>query len=133
MENKKYSRNIRHLLAAPFIWVPLLALFIVDIFLEIYHRICFPLYGLSYIKRRKYIRIDRQKLQYLNSMDKFSCMYCGYANGWLHYASVIAAETEKYFCGIKHKKGDGFIEPQHHGEFVEYDNEDEYEKKYFSR
>ena len=38
-----------------------------DILVEIYHRICFPLYGMAYVKRSQYIRItDREKLPYLS-------------------------------------------------------------------
>jgi len=72
------------------------------------------------IKRNKYIKIDRHKLKYLNWFEKLNCIYCGYANGFLHYASVIAAETEKYWCGIKHSKDKNFIPPNHHKDFLEY-------------
>jgi hypothetical protein len=51
-------------------------------------------------------------------------MYCGYANGLLHYASAIAGETEKYFCGIKHQSDPNFIEPPHHKNFVKYGDEE---------
>lgn len=100
--------------------------------MELYHRICFPLLGIPIIKRRKYIKIDRHKLKYLDLMDKIGCTYCGYANGWINYASVIAGETERYWCGIKHAKSDNFVEPKHHAEFTEYDNEEEYKNKYIS-
>ena len=70
------------------------------------------------------IRIDRQKLKYLNIMEKLNCMYCGYANGLLNYARVISGETERYWCGIKHKSGDGFNEPEHHKDFLEYGDEE---------
>ncbi|MDP2685012.1 MAG: hypothetical protein Q8P20_08330 [bacterium] len=133
MEKKKNSRIIRHWLSYPFIWVVLLPLFILDVFIEIYHRICFPLFGIPIIKRRQYIRIDRHKLKYLDWLDKIGCVYCGYANGLLLYASVITAETERYWCGIKHQPGDGFIEPKHHADFAEYNNEDEYKSKYIPR
>lgn len=54
-------------------------------------------------------------------------MYCGYANGLLHYNSEIAARTEKYWCGIKHKN---FQEPEHHQDFLEYNDKKSFEKKY---
>ena len=107
----------------PFIYSITIPLVLLDIWLEIYHRICFAAYGIKYVKRSKYIKIDRQKLEYLNIIEKLNCMYCGYANGLLHYASVIAGETEKYWCGIKHKNDVDFIEPSHHKGFLEYDNE----------
>ncbi|MEM2956479.1 MAG: hypothetical protein QW041_02825 [Candidatus Pacearchaeota archaeon] len=131
MEHKKadFKRKINHIISAPFIWILIIPLTILDIFVEIYHRICFPLYGLPYIKRKSYIRIwDRPQLKYLNFFDKIACAYCGYANGWLHYASVIAAKTEKYWCGIKHKRYKGFIPNLHEKEFLEYGNEKQYRK-----
>ncbi len=133
MEKKKNNRIFRHIVSGPFIWAPLVGLLFLDVFLEIYHRVCFPLYGLPYVKRGKYIRIDRHKLKYLGPFDKMGCVYCGYANGWLHYASVIAADTERYFCGIKHENSDDYVELEHHKEFVEYCDEEELKRKYFSR
>lgn len=121
---KDNNRLIWHLLSMPFIYSVTIPLVIFDIWLEVYHRICFTAYGLPYVKRSQYIRIDRQKLKYLNIIEKLNCMYCGYANGLLHYSSIIAGETEKYWCGIKHKKDNGFIEPAHHNEFIEYGDEE---------
>ena len=114
---------VRHLLSAPFIYAQIIPLIIFDLFLEMYHRICFPLYGLPYVRRGAYVRIDRQKLSYLKWYEKINCMYCGYANGWLHYASTIAGETEKYWCGIMHKNGGGFIPPEHQKDFLSYGDE----------
>jgi len=53
-------------------------------------------------------------------------MYCGYGNGLLHYTSVIAAQTEKYWCSIKHKTDPTFIPPEHHKDFLEYGDEKQY-------
>ena len=55
-------------------------------------------------------------------------MYCGYVNGLIHYASVIAGNTEKYWCGIKHRKSGEFKEPLHHRDFMEYDDYEAYIK-----
>ena len=132
MEYKKYhnKRFWRHFLSTPFIWFMIIPLLILDICMEIYHRICFKLYGIRYVKRSQYIRIDRQRLSYLNVYDKVNCMYCGYANGLIHYASEIAARTEKYWCGIKHHETKGFIPPAHHKDFVAYGDEKAYKEKY---
>ena len=130
MKHKKYSRKLRHRLSYPFIFVIIFPLIILDIFLELYHRVCFPLYSIPYIKRCHYIRIDRHKLRYLSIGNKIGCVYCGYANGWLHYASIIADETEKYWCGIKHKLDDNFKEPLHHKDFSKYGDEKSYKEKY---
>jgi hypothetical protein len=97
-------RRIRHWVVAPFLWVNIIPLLLLDLFLEIYHRIAFRIYLLPMVKRSDYIKIDRHKLKYLSLFDKLSCFYCGYATGVLLYAVEIVAETEKYWCGIKHKK-----------------------------
>ena len=115
-----------YLLSSPFIYTIIIPLVLLDFFTEIYHRVCFPLYHLPYVKRKKYIRIDRHKLSYLPWYEKLNCVYCSYANGWLHYASAIAGETEKYWCGIKHKTSAGFIEPEHQKNFLTYGDEQAY-------
>lgn len=124
------NRLIRHILSIPFIWMMIFPLVLFDIFLEIYHRICFNLYGLGLINRWEYIRIDRQKLSYLSIPDKINCMYCGYANGLMHYGTTIAAETEKYWCGIKHKAGGNFKEPEHQRLFLEYGDAEGFKERY---
>ena len=122
------SSAIRHLTSMPFIYVMIFPLLFFDIFLEIYHHVCFPLYRLPLIKRANYIKIDRHKLKYLNALEKLNCAYCGYANGLVHYASAISAETEKYWCAIKHKKSENFKEPAHHKDFIEYEDEETFRK-----
>lgn len=107
----------------PFIWGISLPLVILDFFMEIYHHVAFPLYGIPIVKRSNYIRIDRQKLAYLSLFDKLSCMYCGYANGFAAYMVRIAGDTEKYWCGIKHKEGNGYIPQPHQKDFLPYGNE----------
>ena len=96
--------------------------------MEIYHNVCFPLYGIPLVKRNKYIKIDRQKLKYLRFAEQVSCAYCGYANGVMAYGVKIAGETEKYWCGIKHQKDEEFIEPAHHKDFLKYGDEKAYDK-----
>jgi hypothetical protein len=102
-----------------------------DIWIEIYHRICFPLYGIPYVKRSNYIRItDRAKLPYLSWPERLSCAYCGYVNGWLHYASAIAGETEKYWCAIAHLEERGYKPAEHEKDFVKYGDKEGFSKKY---
>jgi hypothetical protein len=131
MRNLKTSNKfLRHSLSMPFITVLIIPIVIMDIFTEIYHRICFPLYGLPCIKRRRYIQIDRHKLKYLTFFQKIYCVYCGYANGVINYWVKIAAETEHYWCGIKHKENPDFIEPEHHKDFAKYGDEEDFNRKY---
>lgn len=106
--------KLRHVLSAPFIWSGIILIPIADLWFEIYHRVAFPLYGIPYIDRSKYIRLDRHELSKLSMFEKINCLYCGYVNGWLSYAVAIAGETENYWCAIVHKKAHGYIEPEHH-------------------
>ena len=128
MENKKYNRKIRHFLSVPFIWILIFPAIILDLFVELYHRICFPLYGLPLIKRSDYIKIDRHKLSYLSIIDKLGCVYCGYGNGLAAYLVRIGEDTERYWCGIKHEKDKNFNEPKHHKYFLKYGDEKSFRK-----
>jgi hypothetical protein len=131
MENKKHpERSLVHRLTVPVIWGIVIPLLLLDFFMELYHRICFPVYNIPIVDRSKYIKVDRHKLDYLDPLEKVNCVYCGYANGLLRYTAEIAAQTEKYWCGIKHAKTEEYIEPKHHQEFVEYDDEEGLIRKY---
>ncbi len=99
-----------------------------DIFLEVYHNICFRLYKIPLVKRASYISIDRHKLEYLSFWQKTFCVYCGYANGLVHYAFAIAGLTEEYWCGIKHDKKEGFVNPPHHKNFLKYNDKQSFNK-----
>ncbi len=111
---------LRYTLSAPFIYAMIVPAVFLDVCLEIYHRICFVLYKLPYVKRSEYIKIDRHKLSYLPWYDKINCTYCGYVNGLFAYAVKIAGETEKYWCAIKHKNIPNFKEPPHQKDFLPY-------------
>jgi len=132
MEFKKIKyQRLRSIVAGPVIWAMMIPLVFCDICVEIYHRICFPLYGIDYVKRSHYIRIlDRQKLPYLTWYEKLWCAYCGYINGWLHYASVIAGKTESYFCAIAHLETRGYIPSEHEKSFAKYGDEAALRRRY---
>lgn len=120
----------KYLISAPIIYAVLIPLALLDLFTEIYHRVCFWLYGIPYVSREKYIRVDRHKLSYLNWFEKVNCAYCGYANGFAAYLVEIAGQTEKFWCGVKHQASEDFNAPKHHEEFSQYGDKDEFEKKY---
>ena len=105
MEYKEHPKRFwRHAASAPFIYAMIIPTVVLDAFVEMYQHICFPLYGLPLVKRKDYLIFDRQKLSYLPWYDKLNCTFCAYANGMFLYAAAIAAETEKYWCGIKHQR-----------------------------
>ena len=129
----RQNKFFKHALSAPFIWLPLLAVIILDILVEIYHHICFPIYGIPKVKRSAYIQIiDRNKMKYLSPLEKLGCMYCGYVNGGLLYFKEIAGLTEKYWCGIMHEGKPGFItqEDQVKQNFAAFNNEADFKHKY---
>lgn len=127
MEHHKHpERFVRHVVSVPFIWMMIVPLALFDVCLEVYHRVCFALYGLPYVRRWDYLTADRHRLKYLSVWDKINCLYCGYANGLIMYAQRIAGETEKYWCGIKHQPGTGLIVPPHHRDFIDYGDEKAY-------
>lgn len=130
LKDQRPFKDLNQLLSLPLIWGLLPFLFILDILIEIYHHVCFSLYNIQYVDRQRYIKIDRQKLSYLENWQKFSCMYCGYANGLFNYWVVIAAKTETYWCGIQHQKDSKFIPPKHHKNFAKYNNQKDFEEKY---
>ncbi|MDO8571049.1 MAG: hypothetical protein Q7R79_00030 [bacterium] len=127
MEYKRHPEiSWRHWLASPVLHLMVIPLVILDVCTEVYHHICFPLYGIPLVKRSQYIIFDRHRLSYLNIFEKIWCSFCAYANGLLHYALVIAGETERYWCGIKHKNKKDVIPPPHHNVFLKYGDEKAY-------
>jgi hypothetical protein len=115
---------LRFTLSAPFIYAMIVPTVFLDFCMEIYHRICFPLYGLAYVRREDFISVlDRAKLPYLTWYEKINCAYCGYVNGVLRYTSAIASETEKYWCGIRHAKEKAAVVADAHKDFLPYGDE----------
>lgn len=127
----EYGPIIRWAIGAPLVWMMIIPVVISDIFIEIYHRLAFPIYGIEYVKRSHYIRIwDRGKLPYLTWYEKAGCMYCAYVNGWLHYASVIAGRTENYFCAIAHVETRGYVPTEFEKSFAKYGSEAALKRRY---
>ena len=118
-------------LCMPILQSVIIPLFILDIWVEIYHHIYFPLYKIPCIERRNYIQVmDRAKLPYLTFIQKLYCMYCGYANGLFHYRVAIGWATEKYRCGIQHAKRKNFVPEEHQKDFSKFWDEQDFIKKY---
>lgn len=135
MNYRKYqsTRLWLHFLSAPFIWLPLPFVLALDLVAGLYQVICFPIYGIKYVKRSEYILImDRNKLAYLNPVEKVCCMYCGYVNGVLRYIKQVAGLTEKYWCGVMHEGRPGFKtqEDQITQDFSKFGDEKDFENKY---
>jgi hypothetical protein len=102
----RYLRESRLLvvLTAPLIYTGFVPFALLDAFVTLYQRLCFPVYGIATVQRARYLVFDRAELPYLNWIEKFNCFYCSYANGVAAYAREVAARTEQYWCPIKHAR-----------------------------
>lgn len=89
-------------LVSPVIYAGVFPALFLDLFVEIYQRVCFPAYGVPRVKRKDYMVMDRRPLPYLNWIEKVGCYYCSYFNGLMGLVSEVAARTEQHFCPIKH-------------------------------
>jgi hypothetical protein len=98
------SGDIRNILSAPFIFALIIPFALLDLFLSVYHTVCFRLYRLPPVPRADYVVIDRHHLHYLNILQKLNCVYCGYVNGVIAWARELASVTEQYWCPIKHAR-----------------------------
>ena len=83
-------------MTAPAIYGLIIPVVFLDLFVSLYQFICFGVYKIPKVKRSKYISLDRKKLAHLNTVQKFNCLYCDYANGILAYVSEVAGRTEWY-------------------------------------
>jgi hypothetical protein len=99
-----FSSKLRHILSIPFIYGMIVPIVFIDITITAYQHICFRLYNIARVTRSKYIVMDRHQLSYLNGIEKFNCLYCGYGSGVMSYAREVIARTEQYWCPIKHAR-----------------------------
>ncbi|GAB5499703.1 MAG: hypothetical protein PsegKO_20140 [Pseudohongiellaceae bacterium] len=94
----------RNVFSAPFIYAMIVPLAFLDLTVTLYQQLCFRLYDIQRVDRSRYVILDRHQLAYLNGIEKFNCIYCGYGNGIIAYAREIIARTEQYWCPIKHAR-----------------------------
>lgn len=98
----KLPINWRYLLSAPFIYGMIVPAIIWHLTIEIYHQVCFRLYGIPRVQSKDFFLYDRQLLSILNLWEKVNCLYCSYVNNLLRYSIEIAGRTERYWCPIKY-------------------------------
>ena len=94
----------QNLITGPIIYAMVFPLMMLDLCVSFYQLTCFPIYGITRVRRSDYIVFDRQHLAYLNFIEKFHCTYCAYGSGLMAYMNEILARTESYFCPIKHAR-----------------------------
>jgi len=102
----RYLRGSRLavVLTAPLIYAGFLPFALMDLFVTVYQRLSFPVYGIPTVRRADHIVFDRADLPYLNAVERFNCFYCSYGNGVASYLREVAARTEQYWCPIKHAR-----------------------------
>jgi hypothetical protein len=118
----------QNLITGPIIYGMVLPMLLIDLLVTLYQWTCFPIYGITKVRRKDYIVFDRHHLGYLNFIEKFHCTYCEYGNGLMSYMAEILARTEEYFCPIKHAHK---ILGTHkrYNQFLDYGDAADYEKK----
>jgi hypothetical protein len=92
----------QNLVTGPIIYGMALPMLLMDLLVSVYQWTCFPIYGITKVRRSDYFVFDRHHLDFLNFVEKFHCTYCEYGNGLMRYMVEILARTEEYFCPIKH-------------------------------
>jgi len=121
------SGDLLTLLTAPVVYLLILPVALLDGWVTLYQAICFRAWGLARVRRRPYFVFDRQRLAYLNGLERLNCVFCGYANGVFAYVREVAARTEQYWCPIRH--GRRVRDPHaHYAHFVAYGDADAYRR-----
>jgi hypothetical protein len=90
------------LATTPLIYSLSIPFLLLDLWVTAFQWICFPIYGVARVPRRRYFVFDRHRLPYLNWLERAHCVYCSYANGVIAYVREVAARTEQYWCPIQH-------------------------------
>jgi hypothetical protein len=119
---------ILNILTAPFIWSCLFPALFMDLVLNLYQTVCFPVYGIPKVRRSDYVALDRHYLHYLNWIERMNCIYCGYFNGIIGFSREVAARTEQYWCPIKHARKNLTLHSRHKN-FLDYGDAQGYRKK----
>ena len=134
--DRKWSLFIRRgrpweIVTAPFIYSLILPFAFIDFCVTMFQWICFPIYRLPRVKRSNHIVIDRHKLRYLNVMQKFNCIYCGYCNGVVSYVQEVAGRTEYYWCPVKHAKAPSGTH-RHYKDFMDYNDGEDWDENFIA-
>lgn len=123
-----WKSSLAALLVAPLLYSFFIPLILLDLWIWAYQGICFPVYQITKVERRRFVVLDRGKLGYLNGIERFNCNYCGYANGLVAYAREVASRTEQYFCPIKHARPVSGT-PTRYRDFLDFGDSGGYKKE----
>lgn len=118
----------QNLITGPIIYSLIIPLVLVDMCVSLYQATCFPVYRIAKVRRADFIVLDRQKLEYLNLIEKLHCTYCAYGAGLIGYIGEIVARTEQYFCPIKHARKI-LGTHSHYAGFIDFGDATDYEAR----
>jgi len=121
--------NFKYIFSMPFIYGMFFPVVIFSICLEIYHQVCFRIYGIPLVNSKEFFIYDRQLLPYLNWLEKFNCLYCSYVNNTFRYAVEIGGRTERFWCPIKYARRVENTHSQYH-KFVGYLDAENFRKRW---
>jgi len=121
--------NFKYFFSMPFIYGMFFPTVIFSICLEIYHQVCFRIYGIPLVDKREFFVYDRQLLPYLNWLEKFNCLYCSYVNNVFRYAVEIGGRTERFWCPIKYARRVENTHSQYH-KFAGYLDGENFRKRW---
>ncbi len=116
--HSRHRGRLRFYVSVPVIYGMVVPLAFLDVTTQVYQAVCFRLYGMTPVVRKKYVRVGHRGKDTLRTLDRVHCAYCAYANGVIGYTRAVIAETEKYWCPIRHQGLKDFVAPPHHREFV---------------
>jgi hypothetical protein len=117
-----------HLLTAPIIWSGLIPAVLMDLFVTVYQKLCFPVYKIKPVKRSDFVVFDREQLAFLSLKERINCLYCSYFNGVAAYTREVAARTERYWCPLKHLKEPKQPHPLYR-QFADFGDEENFRRK----
>jgi hypothetical protein len=98
----KLRINWKYLISTPFIYGMIVPSLIFNICIEIYHQVCFRIYGIPLVDPKEYFVYDRQLFEMLTRWERLNCWYCSYVNNLIRYSLEIGGRTERYWCPIKY-------------------------------
>lgn len=90
------------IITTPVIYSLVFPAIFLDLMVQFYQAVCFPVYEIPKVNRADFVVLDRHKLKYLNWIERLNCTYCGYFNGVIAFVREVSARTEQYWCPIRH-------------------------------
>ena len=66
------AAHVGHLFTMPIVYSVVIPLVMLDLMVTFYQHVCFRIYGIPLVVRRKYVIIDRHHLAYLNIIEKIN-------------------------------------------------------------